>query len=71
MTPTSKARAQCGSPARWDLCGGRAENARPYRDRSPTSIQPPVPQSRPILQSITRPRLSSPTAAEATMACAA
>jgi RNA-directed DNA polymerase len=24
-TPTPKARAQCGSPARWDLCGGRAE----------------------------------------------
>src|SRR6516225_2153735 len=24
-TPSPKARAQCGSPARWDLCGGRAE----------------------------------------------
>src|SRR5512135_1617863 len=24
-TPTPKARAQCGNPARWDLCGGRAE----------------------------------------------
>src|SRR6059058_3045981 len=27
-TPTPKARAQCGSPARWDLCGGRAEPVR-------------------------------------------
>src|SRR5262249_3165998 len=27
-TPTAKARAQCGSPARWDLCGGRAEPMR-------------------------------------------
>ena len=30
-------RAQCGSPARWDLCGGRLESSttksRPYRDR--------------------------------------
>src|SRR6188472_3464004 len=24
-TPSPEARAQCGSPARWDLCGGRAE----------------------------------------------
>src|SRR5262249_29472602 len=24
--------AQCGSSARWDLCGGRGRNPRPYRD---------------------------------------
>src|SRR5207247_10950427 len=24
-TPSPKARAQCSRPARWDLCGGRAE----------------------------------------------
>ena len=29
MTPKSKARAQCDNPARWDLCGGRAETPVP------------------------------------------
>jgi hypothetical protein len=29
MTPTSKARAQCGNSARWDLRGGRAKTPVP------------------------------------------
>ena len=32
---TLKVRARCGSSARRDLCGGRGENPRPYRDRLP------------------------------------
>ena len=37
LTSEPEARAQCGSAARWDLCGGRPEpdgvKGRPYRDR--------------------------------------
>ena len=32
-----EARAQCGSAACWDLCGGRPEKDRPYRDRTTAS----------------------------------
>jgi hypothetical protein len=31
---TLKVRARCGSAARRDLCGGRGEDPRPYRDQS-------------------------------------
>lgn len=38
LTSEPEARAQRGSAARWDLCGGRPEpdgvKGRPYRDRS-------------------------------------
>jgi len=38
LTSEPEARAQCGSAARWDLCGGRPEpdgvKGRPYRDPS-------------------------------------
>ena len=32
--------AQSGSSARWDLCGGRPERARPYRDRCSKTQSP-------------------------------
>jgi RNA-directed DNA polymerase len=39
MTPKSKARAQCGNSARWDLCGGQPEPTKakgcPYRNYDP------------------------------------
>ena len=38
-TPKSKAGAQCGRSARWDLCGGRPSNGRPYRDPSVVALQ--------------------------------
>jgi hypothetical protein len=31
--PLLKARAECGNPARSDLCGGLRRKAGPYRDR--------------------------------------
>jgi len=34
LTSGPEARAQCGSSARWELCGGRPDKGRPYRDRS-------------------------------------
>src|SRR5215204_3593677 len=40
-TPSPKARAQCGSPARWDLCGGRAE---------PVSRGPSLPRQADMLE---------------------
>jgi RNA-directed DNA polymerase len=29
----TQGRSPCGSPARWDLCGGAARKGGPYRDR--------------------------------------
>jgi hypothetical protein len=45
-----KIRAQCGSSARWDLCGGRLARSRvnrPYRD-------PPIPTNRIELDAVRR-----------------
>lgn len=48
-----KARAQCGSPARWDLCGGRPESSRtkgpPYRDRQRGQPGPRGPSTRELV----------------------
>jgi hypothetical protein len=48
MTPKSKARAQCGNSARWDLCGGQPEPAKtkgcPYRNCDPTKANESKPQ---------------------------
>jgi hypothetical protein len=48
MTPKSKARAQCGSPARWDLCGGQPEPTKakgcPYRNCDRTKASESEPQ---------------------------
>jgi hypothetical protein len=48
MTPKSKARAQCGSPARWDLCGGQPEPTKakgcPYRNYDPMKANENEPQ---------------------------
>lgn len=48
MTPKSKARAQCGNSARWDLCGGQPEPTKakgcPYRNCDPMKANESEPQ---------------------------